>query len=314
MKKKILVFTALFTALLLSILLFSGCAKNNAGGTDVYYPSDSGAGAGKEPGTEYSSVVISDANRKIYYTVDYSITSENVPETVSLLKNELLKAGGWEEKVNQSTSGEYRYAELVLRVPTEKLNDFLAEVDKSGTVENKSVSATDITESYALTEQRIKTLQTKRQTYLLELEDETLTRQDIIDIRNAIDKLDEELTYLTETMNNYDSLVNYSTINIRIHNSYKYVPQNGFLTAMESALDVLVFLAQAIVFLIIVGIPISAVALAVIFIVRKYRKKHPKKMREVKYNYYPGGPYGGRGNSANGEIPENSSEADNADK
>ena len=204
-------------------LLFVGCAAKQ--GID-YEPHESNAGANHYD-TDYNNNVVIDTNRKVAYTVDYSISSDDMNNIKLDINNKCYTLNG---HISYSSESQY-YANVTYRVPTNNLNTFLDYVDNKEGVATKTINTTDITSEYSYTEARIETLEASRAAYVNLLSNTNLTRDEIIKIQDKIDTIDTELTQIRNTLARYDDLVNYSTINIKYRVvNYSTYEEPGFFS------------------------------------------------------------------------------------
>ena len=86
----------------------------------------------------------------------------------------------------------YRYADLTLRIPVEKLAEFTAAVNSLSNVVSSSRNTEDVTLQYVDTESRVKTLETERDR-LLELMEQAETMSDLLEIESRLTEVRGEL-------------------------------------------------------------------------------------------------------------------------
>ncbi|MDE5714529.1 MAG: DUF4349 domain-containing protein, partial [Anaeroplasmataceae bacterium] len=174
MKNKIKKLLYLF--LIIFVFVLTSCSSDSNG--DL--------GGPNEPGNN----VVIETTRKIYYTVNYSIESNEYDEIKKKISAEVGKYNGYV----QSSSDTNNFSEYVYKVPTEVLNSFLDYIDSFGNdVSNKNVQSMDITTEYSDIEARKEVLTASRQSYLNLLSKEDFTKTEIITIQNKISEIDSEL-------------------------------------------------------------------------------------------------------------------------
>ena len=161
-------------------------------------------------------------NTKIIYTAYMQLQSTDFDETCKTLQNMTFGYGGYIEKQNLNNGSYYssknvrlRNASFTVRVPSEKFSEFLSGVSEKCHVVSVSQSSEDIGEQYFNTEQRLETLKNKHDR-LEELLIKAEKMADIISLENALSDTEYEINRLTSTLNRYDSLVGFSTINIEL--------------------------------------------------------------------------------------------------
>ena len=159
------------------------------------------------PEGEYSQKLI------LRYSLEYQ--SKDFDKSYAYIENKVKEFNGYIED-----SHVYGYidrtANLVLRIPTAKVEEFPNDDSALGTKVNKSQSAEDITLQYYDVKARLETLNTKRER-LLELLQEAKDVADIITIEDQLSQCEYEINSYTTTMKLYDNLVMYTTINLTIY-------------------------------------------------------------------------------------------------
>lgn len=189
-----------------------------ARGTDGY------AGAGPmsapipEAGEAFAMKAADSAKdaEKIIRTVQMELSTRNFDADYEAIHQALLKAGGRVESANLYTAyNDLRTAYLILRVPGSQLNPLTEAVKGIGRMVNFSESSEDISESYADTENRLATQQTKmdRLQVLLSKAD---TVEDLIAIESGISDTQYEIDRLTGQLRGMDSKVDYSTLTLTL--------------------------------------------------------------------------------------------------
>ena len=147
--------------------------------SDDMYEADYGTGAYEEAVEEEAAVedgvdsiddgAIENSSRKIIRNVNISAETEEFDSFVSNIDKKVKELGGYMESTNisgrsiSSSSKNMRSADLVARVPSNKLDSFVSNVADISNITNKSESAEDITLNYADTQAHISSLRTEQQ-------------------------------------------------------------------------------------------------------------------------------------------------------
>lgn len=299
MKKRLICVTCIILALLFAL---AGCGSMNtmktesapAAADNGYYEEYDGS-AGFEPETMDSTASAAGnqafRDAKLIYRASMNIQTLDFDSATESLEKLTAAMGGYMES-SQTYTGDYysgrssRSAYYTVRVPAEKFEAFLTSVDESGIfhVTNVSRSADDIGTEYFDTEARLKTQKVKQER-LLSLLEKADNMEDIISLENALSEVEYMIESYTSTLNRYDDLVGFSTIEISMDEVARVTDtgettsfgsrisaafNNGvssFASAME---DFAVWLAASILPLILVAI---VIALAIIIPVRVSRKR-----------------------------------------
>lgn len=168
-------------------------------------------------------------DRKLIKTADLQLETKKFDKSISSLEKSVSSFGGYIEsnhingtsivdKYNENNTEQYpsRNASYTLRIPTTKLDAFLNNLNNIGNVISKTISTEDISNQYIDTEARVKSLKIQEER-LLTLLKKSGSLKDIIEIEKQLAEVRYEIESLTTTLKSYDSLVNYSTINLSIN-------------------------------------------------------------------------------------------------
>ena len=269
MKKKLLLSVV---CIILACLCFLsvGCAKNNDMGGG-YYPNNSGPESTdkSESGSGDSSTETS-PDRKIIYSVYVSYVVDNLEGCEESISSK-LKNDEWVE----SSSLSQDYATVVVRIKTERLDEFMSSLDGLGEISSYTKESEDISERYYDKTVR-KTALENEQTRLLELQEKATTLADLLAINTRLSEIDAELASINGTLNKYDSLVEYSTVTINLRVTYRgteYTFWDQLLDGLSIGLDI----AGGLLIFIICAIPYGAVATGIFFLVRYLVRRNKAK-------------------------------------
>lgn len=216
-----------YLLLLVCCLCLVGCSKAS--------PEIPGQGS-----TGDNSGIVVETSRKIYYTVNINIETENVNKSVSYFSNQVNSLNGYISNSNIISEGS---SNVTYRVPTENLQAFLDIIDNNnlGDVKNKAISTNDITSSYNKIAARLEILNASRTSYLNLLE-KADSLYDIIELQNKIENLDSEILQLTMELDSYDNLLEYSTVKINFYQEESRSFIAGYLDYIVGFFKVLLYI------------------------------------------------------------------------
>jgi len=166
-------------------------------------------------GNDIENINNGDYSQKLILRYSREYQSKDFDKSYAYIENKVKEFDGYIESSNIYGYID-RTANLVLRIPTARVDEFLKEDGELGTRISNSQSAEDITLQYYDVKAHIETLETKR-TRLLELLKEAKDVADIITIESQLSDCEYEINKLTSTMKLYDNLVLYTTINLTIY-------------------------------------------------------------------------------------------------
>lgn len=154
------------------------------------------------------------AQRKLVRTADLTIRTRAFDDAVAQVNAELANVGGYIENLYQY--GEtVRNISLSMRVPSEKLDDFLLSLEGAGRVTDRSESTTDMTTQYYDNEARLKTLYEKRDR-LNELLKQAENVSDLIEIESAIADTQYQIDSYETSQRSIDRQVDMSFVYLRL--------------------------------------------------------------------------------------------------
>lgn len=290
MKKRIFI---MFFVLIM-VFAFSSCsAKGRQGNSE---PSmDSNEGSSIEP-----QVSINQTNRKIIYTVGVNISTDNFDNTLTKLYtavNEDIDAGNWIKSSDINEYSSYKIANLIIRIKTTKLNEFLAKLPEMGKISAQSQSSQDITYSYAQAEAMITALNEEKDYISNLLEEDFLKTNPELALQyiNKITNINTQIALISDELIKYDNDLEYSTVNVTIkqytdgtENSEKPFGtriKNAFKNSMNLVQMALKGLFIVLIYIFPFALIIGAVSVFVYFInkkviARKRGKEYIKKVKE----------------------------------
>lgn len=260
MNKKMLKRTLIF-AILFIFFFFISC------GSEADLNSGSGEGG--------NDVVI-ETTRKIYYTCNITISSDNSNELIKKFKEKANLLEGYASNSSITYDKDnYASGKIIFKIPTNRLNEFLDYIDASKGVVKKSINATDITSQYNEALARIETLEASKESYLKSLEN-TSNYSEIITIKTRIEEIDIELARIYKEKESYDNLLDYSTVTIYF-NSKEDNPNKTFFETYGNYLkNFFVGLFKVIMYMLPFAF-VAGVILLIIFFATKLDKKAKAK-------------------------------------
>lgn len=149
--------------------------------------------------------------RKIVYRATLHADSHDLEGYRSLVSTQLNAHFGYVE----SEVFTEKKLEMVLRVPSEALDDFLTALKQGGEVTYFTKTSEDITNTYTTYEARKAALEARHQR-LIELIEVAETVEDIIELERERSDVESELTEIGIRLTSYDSLVDYSTVTVKV--------------------------------------------------------------------------------------------------
>lgn len=240
---------------------------------------------------------VQDTNRKLIKNVDMDVETEEFDILLDKMEKKVDSLGGYIESSYTYNGSSYygsnnRNASMTIRIPAEKLDDFLSEVAESSNVISRNDSVTDITLQYVDMESHKKALLAE-QDRLLELMEQVETIEDIITLESRLSEVRYQIESMESQLRTYDNQVSYSTIYLNINEVTKLTPvkeqstwekiSTGFVESLYGVgTGILNFIIRFIIslpYLVVWAIVIFVIVL-IIKLIRKSMKKRKEKKRQ----------------------------------
>lgn len=247
---------------------------------------------GIESDMELSEAV--QADRKLIRTFELEIETKEFDDVLSDIQTKVAELGGYIENSSLDSGSAYystynRYSSLKVRVPSDQLDGFVAQVKEQANVTYVSESTEDITLQYVDTQSHKTALETE-QNRLLELLEAAETVEDLIAIESRLSEVRYQLESYTSQLRIYDNQVDYSTVHITIREvdrETKSEPKTFWEEVGEAFADSLYGIrqgARGLAICVLGAVPYmflwALVIVAVGIVVRRIRKKKAVKTEE----------------------------------
>lgn len=282
----------ILTVLLAISLLLAGCGATSKAAMDSngYVVAETAAQGSYDLGDTDTAAQLPQG-RKFIITMDLDAEAEDLNGALAAISEKLTALDGYMESQNiyngSAYSGRrYRHANLTLRIPAERLDEFTAAVDAISNVVSSSRDTDDVTLQYVDTESRVKALETERDR-LLELMEQAETMSDLLEIESRLTDVRGELEQYASRLKVLDNQIDYATVNLSLSEVTEYTPvaektrlekiRDGFVDSVKGVwtliLDCISFVLMNIPYILVFGL----ILWGIIALVKRNRKKHPKK-------------------------------------
>ncbi len=262
--------------------------ENVSAGSAMEYPEEEYGEAKQDPGMTGTDQDNQTGNRKLIKTVDMDVETKQFQELLTTIADAVRELGGYIQNQNTYNGSAYAHyrasksATLVIRIPKDRLEEFLGKVSDVGNVTRYSDNVEDVTLAYVDLESHRNALRTE-QSRLLELLEKAESLEDILTIESRLSDLRYQLEGMESRLRTYDNQVEYSTVTMDISEVQELTPVQeqtdlerigeGF---MESLRDITGSMKEAGIWCLIhlpYGILWTLVILLVVFVFRRARRK-----------------------------------------
>ena len=287
-------------ALALCIILalsFASCAKsagdgealeNGSAAQDYFYSATDDIVSEYTADSSASGGKTSEVNEKIIKTVELTVETKEYDAYISALSADVTAAGGYIESSTADFGNGYssnRYATYTVRIPAEKLADFLVSAGENGTITNKTEEQQNVTLEYVDLESRIEAYKTEKQT-LTGLLEKAESLDNVLAIQERLSEVNYQIESYTSQLKVLENRVSYSTVTLRINEVERVTEaeptvwsriKNRFADNLDGLVDWFKDAVVEIIGGLPVLVPLAAVAAAAILILRKIIKKRKAK-------------------------------------
>ena len=237
--------------------------------------------------------------RKLIKNVYISAETRNFDETTESLEKEVEKFNGIVDSHSQNNGSKRnnfaKSTHYTIRIPADKLDEFLNTIKGDLNVLNMSDDVADVTDNYQYTLRRQETLIAELDK-LTELLKKATNVSDVLTIEERISSINNELHMIENSLKNLDKRIDYSTINLDIKEVKELtdvttVPTKetmieGFMSNLRATRDVLIGIGVYIVTHAVSILFAIIVILIVVLILRLIRRIifGPVDMEKAKKN------------------------------
>ena len=192
---------------LISFLLFASCATDVRSAPMSEDYNQSGLTETAERTGYLSENSPNETERRmVAYSVSMELSVEDIEKTRILLTEQVSIFNGYITRDNNNA--------IVMRIPSEKMDDFLTAVRELGKVENESKTGVDITEQHRDNIIRLESLKNVRERYLALL-GRANTVNEILSIERELERINSQIELMEGRIKNAETSVAYSNITIR---------------------------------------------------------------------------------------------------
>ena len=243
--------------------------------------------------TEEGAVNAAATERKLIKNVDMNVETREYDKLLTAVENKVTELGGYIESLDAYNGSSYynyrstRNANMTIRIPKDRLDEFLNTVSDLGNVTSRSENVQDVTLTYVDLQSHRDALQTEQER-LLQLLEQAESIEDIITIEQRLSDVRYQLESMESQLRSYDNQVDYSTVYLYIDEVEVYTPVEeetawerismGFMDSLKSIGE---GIKEAAIWFVI-NIPylvIWAIVIVVIVLILKKIKKRTKRIR-----------------------------------
>lgn len=282
-------------ALLLILSLFAGCSAPSSdfnkgetpmpeGGEGIY---DSNSGG------ENAEIV----GRKLIRTINIEAETKDLDALLTDLDAQLAALGGYVQnkqvRGNAQSTGS-RYASLTLRIPAEKLDQFVNHVTGATNILSSGETTEDVTLKFIATESRIAALEAE-EARVMELIAKAENLNELLTLESKLSNIRQELEEVKSQLKLYENLIDYGTVYLSIREAKEYTVveeeeptvweriSTGFVGSLKGVGNII---TELFVFFVVASpyLAIPAVIVVIVLVCLHIGKKKARKKQQEQQN------------------------------
>ena len=244
-----------------------------------------------------SAADIADMSEKIIYSADATLETTEFEYSIEEIRALVKELGGFMESSSISGNNYYsisrgntggRYASFLIRVPSDKFSVLTGSLSEFGNVPYCNTYMQNVTMEYYDVQSRLEAYKTQ-ETRLLEMLAVAKSVEDMLAIQQQLTDVQYEIDSLTGQLRYYDHQVNYSTVSLDVTEVREYTPEptitltywermtRGFSESLkevgEFLQDLFLWFVTSLPWL----VPLAAVIVLVVWLIRRSAKKRPER-------------------------------------
>ena len=284
----------LLLAILMILALFAGCSapsdynKGEApipeGGEGIY---DSNSG------TQNAEII----GRKLIRTITIDAETKDLDALLTDLDVQLATLGGYVQSKQvrgSAANGSRRYASLTLRIPAEKLDQFVSHVSGATNILSSGETTEDVTLKFIATESRIAALEAE-EARVMELIAKAENLNELLTLESKLSNIRQELEEVKSQLKLYENLIDYGTVYLSISEEKEYTVveeedptvweriSSGFVKSLNGVGTIF---TELFVFFVVASpyLAIPAVIVVIVLVCLHISRKKAKKRQQEQQN------------------------------
>lgn len=256
------------------------------------------------------------AEQKLVKTATVSLAAKDIQRAQTEIDILAKKYKGYIFSMNQTQTSEKRYLTITIKVATEHFDAAIADIKNLGMTSNVAMDVQDVTTQFIDTEARIKTLKVKEQT-LTTLLTRATEIEDILAIETNLQQTRQEIEASQGKLNSLTNATSFSRITINVSDETGLAateePQSlwerlraNFSSGIRYWGNTAVDIVSGLIFLLPILIPLAVI----LFLLARYRKRHPSPRRIGARNLSRRELYSTRGSEAGQHAPDDQTPSD----
>lgn len=222
--------------------------------------------------------------QKLIKNARLDFTVENYDKSYDKIRSVTANAGGYisdsKEAVHTARNHSRKGGYVVIRIPPEKFNDVVSQIENIGNLTNKEINVQDVTQEYVDLSARLRNANSEEENFLKIMKNATtveemlLVEKEIGRVRGNIEQMQGQIAYM-------DERINFATIHINLQEPAKEEPYKppekekhkwGIKDALVKSMDGFLGTTKGLIVIFGYLLPILIV-IGIIYSIYKFRKR-----------------------------------------
>lgn len=157
--------------------------------------------------------------RLVVYNAVINVVVERISDSINSIEKTVVEMGGYMQEMTSNS--------ITLKVPADKFQRAIAEVEKLGDVTKRDIKGTDVTEEMRDLNIRLKNAEEARDK-MMSLLEKAESVEDALKIEKELERITETVELLKGKISYLQNKVNYSTLTVQFNSP---IPQEDFILA-----------------------------------------------------------------------------------
>lgn len=178
--------------------------------------------AEEEISEEKKEVSNSNSNTKLIVTSSIEMETLDLDEVMKNIDEQTKASNGYTQYSNlYTTYSNQRVYSATIRIPAQDFDAYVESIKGLANVTSYSQSIDDVTDSYYDVQSHIDSLEAEKER-VTEFYEKAQTVDELTTVEQRLSEIEYELNYYQSQKKNYDTLTNYSTLNINVKETKVY--------------------------------------------------------------------------------------------
>lgn len=171
-----------------------------------------------------SSASMENSGRKLIKEVTLDVETETFDDFLVEIERKINETGGYKEQYTVNGNGNNRYADITIRIPKAKLDEFLKVVEGVSNVTYRHETVEDVTLQYVDLESHKKMLYAEQER-LLEFMSKAEKIEDVITLENRLTDVQYQIESMESQLRTFNNQIEYSTVYLDVNEVVRITPQ-----------------------------------------------------------------------------------------